>query len=255
MNPESIGYEYGIMARKGKQPPFDCHLEDKVWRMMEMVRDVRILSLLMFAATPMLAQSAPPQGAPLDSASFVVMKGADTVAVERFQRFDVTWKGNLVLRREHEVSEQWSLVTAPDGSVPLIEVTVSEKPDDPRMKARKVTRTRLIIRDDSVSVDQMTSHGLVTRVLPTEAGVKPYLNLSFGLLEMAIQQSPRDSVTSIPFLNLGGGQTVRGSLVRKPDGKASLTLGQVVIELALSNANEIESAAIAAQDLMVVRRP
>ena len=220
-----------------------------------MGRVVRLIAPLMLVATPMLAQSAPPQGAALDSASFVVMKGQDTVAVERFQRFDVTWKGNLVLRREREVSEQWSAVTAPDGSVPLVEVTVSEKPEDARMKARKVTRTRLIIRDDSVSVDQMTSTGLVTRVFATEAGAKPYLNLSFGLLEMAIRESSRDSATSIPFLNLGGGQTVRGSLVRHANGTASLTLGQVVIELALSKGDEIESAAIASQDLKVVRGP
>ncbi len=220
-----------------------------------MGRVVRLIAPLMLIVTPMLAQSAPPQGAALDSASFVVMKGQDTVAVERFQRFDVTWKGNLVLRREREVSEQWSVVTAPDGSVPLVEVTVSEKPEDARMKARKVTRTRLIIRDDSVSVDQMTSTGLVTRVFATEAGAKPYLNLSFGLLEMASRESSRDSTTSIPFLNLGGGQTVRGSLVRHANGTASLTLGQVVIELALSKGDEIESAAIASQNLKVVRGP
>lgn len=220
-----------------------------------MGRIVHMIVVLGIGVAPLSAQSAPQPSAPADSASFVIMKGQDTVAVERFQRFDVTWKGNLVLRREREVSEQWSVVTAPDGSVPLIEVTVSEKPEDPRMKARKVTRTRLIIRDDSVSVDQMTGTGLVTRVFATEVGAKPYLNLSFGLLELAIQESGKDSTTSIPFLNLGGGQTVRGSLVRKPDGSASLTLGSTVIELALNKDNEIESAAIAAQDLKVVRRP
>ena len=58
-----------------------------------MGRVVRLIAPLMLVATPMLAQSAPPQGAALDSASFVVMKGQDTVAVERFQRFDVTWWG------------------------------------------------------------------------------------------------------------------------------------------------------------------
>jgi hypothetical protein len=209
------------------------------------------LLVLVAGGAPLAAQAAKPM--PMDSAGFVVMHGADTVAVERFQRFDVTWKGNLVLRRAKEVSEQWSVVTAPDGSVPLIEVTVWEKPDDPRMKARKVTRTRLIMRGDSVAVDQMTGTGLVTRVFPTEAGAKPYLNLSFALLELAIQQSPKGAETTIPFLNLSGGQTVRGSLVRKGDNSATLKLGDTAIELALGPDSVIESATIAAQNLRVVR--
>ena len=60
-----------------------------------MGRVVRLIAPLMLVATPMLAQSAPPQGAALDSASFVVMKGQDTVAVERFSARPVPANGTL----------------------------------------------------------------------------------------------------------------------------------------------------------------
>ncbi len=94
--------------------------------------------------------------APADSAGFVVMKNADTVAIERFERIDVTWKGTLALATKKDVADSWSIVTAPDGTVPLVEVMESQKPPDPRMKARVISRARIIVKGDSVSVDQMT---------------------------------------------------------------------------------------------------
>jgi hypothetical protein len=196
------------------------------------------------------AQGTAPQAA--ESAGFVLMRGRDTVALERFERFDVSWKGTLVLPREREIAQQWSAVTGPDGSVPLVEVTVTEKPPEPRMKPRIVTRTRLIVRDDSVAVDQMTSHGLVTRVMATERGARPYLNLSFALIELAVQTTPKVPEATIPFFNVDGGQTATGTLRRNPDGSALLSLGSTEIALVLDD-DRIRSAAIASQGLRIER--
>lgn len=212
---------------------------------------VAAVVLLMGASAGVLVAQGP--GAPRESASFVVLKGTDTVAVEQFHRYDVAFKGALTLRHERPVTESWSVVTGPDGHVPLVEVTVSQVSDDPRMKPLVMTRSRLIFRGDSVAIDQMTSSGLVTKVLPTEAGAMPYLNLSFGLLEVAIRESPKDSVISIPFLNLGGGQTAHGKLVRGKGGAAQLTLGPTVFDLVLGPEGTIESAAIPSQGVTVVR--
>ena len=176
------------------------------------------------AASPLAAQAA--AATPADSAGFVVMKNADTVAIERFERTDVTWKGTLALANKKDVADSWSIVTAPDGTVPLVEVMESQKPPDPRMKARVISRARIIVKGDSVSVDQMTPNGLVTRLFQSEEGVVPYLNLSFGMLEVGLRQAQvaaqKDSLgLKVYFFNLGGGQTVRGTLVQDADGKAS----------------------------------
>ena len=208
------------------------------------------------AASPLAAQAA--AGTPADSAGFVVMKNTDTVAIERFERTDVTWKGTLALANKKDVADSWSIVTAPDGTVPLIEVMESQKPPDPRMKARVISRARIIVKGDSVSVDQMTPNGLVTRLFQSEEGVVPYLNLSFGMLEVGLRQAQvaaqKDSLgLKVYFFNLGGGQTVRGTLVQNSDGKAVLNIGEVQFDLVIAPDGRLLSAAIPAQGLRVER--
>ena len=208
------------------------------------------------AVSPLAAQAA--AGTPADSAGFVVMKNADTVAIERFERIDVTWKGTLALANKKDVADSWSIVTAPDGTVPLIEVMESQKPPDPRMKARVISRARIIVKGDSVSVDQMTPNGLVTRLFQSEEGVVPYLNLSFGMLEVGLRQAQvaaqKDSLgLKVYFFNLGGGQTVRGTLVQNADGKAVLNIDEVQFDLVMAPDGRLLSAAIPAQGLKVER--
>ena len=208
------------------------------------------------AVSPLAAQAA--AGTPADSAGFVVMKNADTVAIERFERIDVTWKGTLALANKKDVADSWSIVTAPDGTVPLIEVMESQKPPDPRMKARVISRARIIVKGDSVSVDQMTPNGLVTRLFQSEEGVVPYLNLSFGMLEVGLRQAQvaaqKDSLgLKVYFFNLGGGQTVRGTLVQNADDKAVLNIGEVQFDLVMAPDGRLLSAAIPAQGLKVER--
>lgn len=217
---------------------------------------IGLVSGLVVSATSLAAQSAAP--APADSAGFVVMKNTDTVAVERFERSDVTWKGTLALATKKDVADSWSIVTAPDGTVPLIEVMESQKPPDPRMKPRIISRARIIVKGDSVSVDQMTPNGLITRLFQSEDGVVPYLNLSFGMLEVGLRQAQvaaqKDSLgLKVYFFNLGGGQTVRGTLVQKDGGNAVLSIGEVSFDLVLAPDGRLLSAAIPAQGLKVER--
>jgi hypothetical protein len=210
----------------------------------------------LLAASPLAAQAA--AMAPTDSAGFVVMKNADTVAIERFEHSDVTWRGTLALASKKDVADSWSLVTAPDGTVPLVEVMESQKPPDPRMKARVISRARVIVKGDSVSVDQMTPNGLVTRLFASEAGAVPYLNLSFGMLEVGLRQAQvaaqKDSLgLKVYFFNLGGGQTVRGTLVQNADGKAVLSIGDIKMDLVLAPDGRLLSVAIPAQGLKAER--
>jgi hypothetical protein len=217
-----------------------------------------LMAALLAAGTPLVAQSA--AAVPADSAGFVVMKNQDTVAIERFGRADVTWRGTLALASKKDVADTWSLVTAPDGTVPLVEVMESQKPPDPRMKARVISRARIIVKNDSVSVDQMTPNGLVTRLFGSENGVVPYLNLSFGMLEVGLRQAQitakRDSLGLVVyFFNLGGGQTARGTLVQTADGKGQLTIGEIQMDLVLAPDGRLLSVAIPAQGLRAERVP
>ncbi len=219
---------------------------------------VGLMAGWLLAGTPLLAQSA--AAIPADTAGFVVMKNQDTVAIERFGRSDVTWRGTLALASKKDVADTWSLVTAPDGTVPLVEAMESQKPPDPRMKARVISRARIIVKNDSVSVDQITPNGLVTRLFASETGVVPYLNLSFGMLEVGLRQAQiaakRDSLGLVVyFFNLGGGQTVRGTLVQRTEGNAELSIGEVKFDLVMTPDGRLLSAAIPAQGLRAERVP
>ena len=210
------------------------------------------------SASQLLAQSADTPPAVDDSAGFVVLKNQDTVAVERFERSDVTWKGTLLLVTKKDVADTWSIVTAPDGTVPLVEVMESQKPPDPRMRPRMISRARIIMKGDSVAVDQMTPNGLITRVFQSEAGAVPYLNLSFGMLEVGLRQAAIAARTDslgleVYFFNLGGGQTARGTLVRKEGNAAVLSIGEVSMNLELAPDGKLLSVAIPAQGLKAQR--
>ena len=129
------------------------------------------------------------QTAAADSGTFVIRHAADTIGIERFERTATTLKGTLALRSAKGTAQVYEAVVAPDASVALIEVTVQQTPDSGQTKGRVVQRARVIFKEDSAAVDDVTNHGLQTRVFGTERGAVPYLNLSFALLEQAIRRS------------------------------------------------------------------
>jgi hypothetical protein len=226
---------------------------------------VGLVTALTVVAGSLAAQAAPADTLPspmTDSAGFVVMKNQDTVAVERFEHGEITWRGTLAINSKKDIADTWSVVTAPDGSVPQVEVMESQKPPDPRMRAHVISRVRLIVKGDSVAVDEMTGHGMQTRLFGSETGVVPYLNLSFGMLEVDLRQAmitakpdTAAGATLVWFFNLGGGQTARGSLKRGSANQATLTIGEIVMNLELAPDGKLLSVAIPAQGLRATRIP
>jgi hypothetical protein len=214
-----------------------------------------LLSLLLLAAPGIaVAQTAA-------KSRFIILRGADTVATETLDRTDTELRGTLAFHGTRK-SEIYHAVVAPDATVPLIEVTVSEGPNNAEEKARVAQRTRIIFRNDSVSIDDITGHGLQTRILPTQPGAVPYLNLSFGLLEQAIRRASvlgKDSV-KVAFFNLsgsrsqGGGATAVGIVAHLAADSVTLDLGQVEFRLQVDPQGRLTGGAIPAQQLLIERR-
>jgi hypothetical protein len=87
-------------------------------------------SLVALSAVLLLrAVSLPAQDAAADSGTFVIRRARDTVAIERFSRATTKLEGTLTVRNPKRTSERYSAVIAPDGSIPLIEVTTREGAD------------------------------------------------------------------------------------------------------------------------------
>ena len=54
-----------------------------------------------------------------------------------------------------------------------------------------VQRARVIFKEDSAAVDEVSGQGIETRVFGTQRGAIPYLNISFALLEQAVRRLAR----------------------------------------------------------------
>ena len=200
--------------------------------------------------------------APADSGTFIVRHSGDTVATERFTRTQTSLQGTLALRNGKATSQRYNAVVAPDATLPLIEITVREQTDsamrrDPRMaKTRIVQRARVIFKNDSAAVDDVTGNGLTTRVFGTERGALPYLNLSFALLEQALRkaQTHSEGAREIAFFNLGGGQTLNAKVSPLAGDSVTLDLGNVEYHLKVDQQGRLLGGSIPAQNLVAERR-
>ncbi|MEO8031365.1 MAG: hypothetical protein ABI765_10975 [Gemmatimonadota bacterium] len=214
-----------------------------------MLRPLVLAAALIVPAVSLAAQQ--PATSP-DSATFIVMHGADTMITEHFLRTDRQVLGELD-RRAVARRETYKALLTPDGTVPLVEFAVWAS-DDPSSRTPR-QRVRVIFKDDSVAVDEVNSAEMMTRTFESQKGAIPYLNLSFVLLEQAtrrLAQSGADSLP-VPFFNLNGGQTAVGMMRRVGADSASLQLGTVGFQLHLDKEGRLLGAAIPAQGVTAER--
>jgi hypothetical protein len=189
-----------------------------------------------------------------DSGTFVVRRGSDTVAVERFTRAATKLQGTLELKNAKRTSERYTGVIAPDASLPLLEVSVREGVDSGMTRARIVQRARVIFKQDSVAVDELSSAGMMTRVFETEEGAVPYLNLSFALLEQAVRRARATPQSSnVAFFNLGGGQTLVATVSRATADSLTLDIGDIRYRLRVDQAGRVLGGSIPVQNVVVER--
>lgn len=208
-----------------------------------------LLALILVSPGALRAQAA------ADSGAFLIRHRADTVATEQFTRTATRLEGTLSFRNPKGTSERYSAVIAPDATIPLIEVTVREGADTGKMRSRIVQRARVIFKADSAAVDEVGSAGLVTRVLSTEEGAVPYLNLSFALLEQAVRRARlANGGVRVAFFNLGGGQTLTARISPMAADSLQLDIGDTRILLRLDPQGRVLAARIPAQDVVVERR-
>jgi hypothetical protein len=189
-----------------------------------------------------------------DSGRFVVRHAGDTVAVETFARSASKLEGTLALRNSKKTSEHYSAAIAPDGTLPLIEVTVREGIDTGATRAQVVQRARVIFKEDSAAVDEVGNTGLMSRVFGTSVGAIPYLNLSFALLEQAVRRARRSGgEPQVSFFNLAGGQTVTAKVSALGADSVQVEIGNIQFHLRLDREGRVLGGRIPSQDVVAER--
>ena len=213
-------------------------------------RPISLALTIFFAVPPLLGAQAVS-----DSGTFVVRHAQDTVATEQFRRTDTRLEGTLTIRNAKATSHRWTAVVAPDGTLPLIEVTVREGRDSGGQAARVVQRARVIFKEDSAAVDAVGGNGLQTRLFATQRGAVPYLNLSFALLEQAVRRArATPQASQVAFFNLGGGQTLTARLSPLGTDSLELDIGSVQYHLRVDPAGRLLGGRIPAQEVVADRR-
>jgi hypothetical protein len=216
--------------------------------MIQLISSRITIALLLGAAGGLRAQEV------ADSGGFVVRHGRDTVATERFSRTPTRLEGTLTLWNAQRTSERYSAVIAPDATLPMIQVTVREGGDSGTVNARVVQRARVIFKQDSAAVDEVGESGLMTRVIGTEEGAVPYLNLSFALLEQAVRRArAAHGGSQVAFFNLGGGQTLVAKLSGLAPDSLRMDIGDTRIHLLVDRNGRLLGGRIPVQDVVVER--
>ncbi len=208
-----------------------------------------LVPLLLCLATPLAAQTV------ADSGTFIIRHNDTTVATEKFSRTETTLDGTLNLKNARNTFHQYKVVVAPDATVPLVEVTVRQDADSGRVKARKVSVTRVIFKEDSAAVDAVIGQSIETRIFGTERGAVPYLNMSFAMLEQAVRRSrAAGGSDQVPFFNLGGGETVSGKITPLGTDSLNLAIGEVQFHLRVDPTGRVLGGRIPSQNVVVVRQ-
>jgi hypothetical protein len=191
-----------------------------------------------------------------DGGRFAITRGSDTMAVERYSREDVQLTGDIVRVATASARERlyYRATLADNQSAPLIEVSAWRAEDPEGSPARQ--NTRVIFKGDSVAVDEVSRwSGGVTQVFATAPAAVPYLNLSTALLELATQRAAQahgDSLT-VPFFNLGGGQTLAGMVRRLGIDSVALQIGSVEFRLRVDSSGRILGGSVPSQGLTITR--
>ena len=191
-----------------------------------------------------------------ESGGFLVLHGADTVAVETFTRQDVELKGRLLRGSTSQAREriQFRATVLNDGSAPLVELVAWQGDDPEDAPARE--NARVIFKGDSVAVDDASRlTGVLTQIFPTQRSAIPYLNLSTAWLEQATRRlaASRADSLSVPFFNLGGGQTLTGVLRRFAADSTLLRLGTIEFRLRVDSVGRILGGTVPSQGLVITR--
>lgn len=214
-------------------------------------------SLLLAISLASFVTSSAEAQAPSDSADFVVLRGSDTIVVEAFVRTAHELRGDLVKIAGEPQRTRYRASLMDDGSMPLIEFSVWNGLEEQSVASARQTG-RVLFKGDSAAVDEADwAGGLKTHLFGTEPGALAYMNLSFAFMEQATRRaaSLKSDSASVPFFNLGGGQTLDGTVTRLGTDSALVRLGSVGFRLRVDPEGRIMGGAVPSQGLLVTRTP
>ena len=178
--------------------------------------------------------------------TFIIRRGADTVAVEQFTRDGAVLNGVII--QKSGLRSEYVAVLKADNSVEHIDMT--------RKAAQPIT---IGIDFDPRAVDVSFSQAGQSEKasIPTPGRAAPFLVVSFALCEQiarAANLKPNDSVKWL-MLRMGSGDTATATIARFHKDSISITMADVGVRLALNAKGDVVGGTHQSQPWIVERKP
>ena len=208
---------------------------------------VRATALVGALLSPALleAQDAPPR-----QAVILLLKGSDTVLVERIQRTSTGATGMIVGNGMPRIALRFTF--AADQSIPTAGFDVfgpAAGPDAAPLQSGSVT-----LRGDSAHLEVRAGGTTRPLHLATRAGALPLMNNDFIPMEQMVRIARARGVRSLtlPLFALAGAVTIDGTLELIGADSARLRIGPSVTEAALDAAGNIVGGQLPGQGIRLV---
>jgi hypothetical protein len=199
---------------------------------------MRISTVLLAA---LVASAAKAQG------TFIIRRGADTLAVEQFTREAGLLTGAVT--QKSGLRSEYVAVLKPDNAVERIDMT--------RKAAQPIT---IGIGFDAQAVNVSFAQGGQSEnaTIATPSGrAAPFLAVSFALCEQivkAVSLKPGESAKWL-MLRLGTGDTATATITRYHSDSVSITMPDVGLKLAINARGEVVGGTHQSQPWIVERKP
>jgi len=198
------------------------------------------LTLALFAPVATLLSAQQPE-----RATFVMLRGADTVVVERSTRTPTRLEGELLVPSS-ATKVAFGAALTPAGLMTSFQSSLSLGG-----ATAPATTVTLSFQGDSVIAN---AAGQLLRIR-AGAGALPYASPSLALLEQALIRAKAIGGPSatIPFFFLAGGATVPVTITWLGADSATLDMANVVMRLAVSPSGRLLGGAVPSQGARIVR--
>jgi len=204
-----------------------------------------VLAAAAAAVRPSTSTGAEP-AAQAVSGTFRLLRGADTIATERFTRSAGTLRAELSARGR---GLTYVVALNPDATVSRIDLTMNAAAGAPPQ------RSSALFGGDSVVAQVTRGDSTQSEVLQTLPGAIPFLNPSPSLMEQVVRRARvigGDSA-SVPVLISGTGRTENVTVRFVGADSAAFALSGIEIRMRVDRAGGVLGGIIPAQNVTILR--
>lgn len=217
-----------------------------------MQHHLRFLTALLIgcAALPTFAEAQTPATSTARSSAILILRGNDTLVVERIQRNDRRVEAHIAVVGQPQIA--LSYVLAADQLIPTGSMVVHGA--NAATDAAPLQTATLELVGDSAFLLITTGGNTRDLRLATRPGALPVMNNDFVVVEQAVRIARARGVTTLalPLFALSGGQTIEGTLELVGSDSARFTIAGNVTVVSVDAAGNVTGGHLPAQGMRIV---